>query len=198
MRHPPGRRPGRAAQRAPGRRLRLGPRTLSRRGPRAGALPSSPYRAGAALLRGQRHGLYRDGVRGRQERGRAPARSRPPPADRRRPPPGRRIAARPGRGACAGLPASRHQAGEHHHPARQRSRPRRFRRRASGDGRPHAQPDRRAHPTICADRTICPHRQAGSVERHLFRRRRPLSRDRGTDAARRCREGRQGSLSAVG
>ena len=41
-------------------------------------------------------------------------------------------------------------------------------------------------------------RQAGSVERHLFRRRRPLSRDRGTDAARRCREGRQGSLSAVG
>ena len=38
----------------------------------------------------------------------------------------------------------------------------------------------------------------GAVERHLFRRRRPLSRDRGTDAARRRRARRQGSLSAVG
>ena len=55
--------------------------------------------------------------------------------------------------------------------------PDRLRRRAAGDGRPHAQPDRRADAAICADRAVCPRRQAGAVERHLFRRRRPASRD---------------------
>ena len=43
---------------------------------------------------------------------------------RRCPAPGRRLAERPRRRACPGLPASRHQAVEHHHPARRRSRPR--------------------------------------------------------------------------
>ena len=198
VRHPPQRRRGGAARRAPDRGFHLGPRALPRRGARAGALPSSSYRAGAALLRGQRHGLYGDGVRGRQDRGRAPARPRPPPASRRCPAPGQRVAERPRGRTCPGLPASRHQAGEHHHPARQRSRPRRFRRRAAGDGRPHPHAHQRAHAAICADRAICPRRQAGRLERHLFRRRRPLSRDRGTDAARRRRARRQGSLSAVG
>ena len=126
-----------------------------------GALPPSPYRAGAALLRGQRHGLYGDGVRGRQDRRRAPARTRPPPAGRRCPAPGHGLAERPRRRACPGLSSSRHQAGEHHHPARRRARSRRFRRGAPGDGRPYAHAHQRAHAAICADRAICPRRQAG-------------------------------------
>ena len=37
----------------------------------------------------------------------------------------------------------------------------RFRRRAAGDGRPHAHAHQRAHAAIRADRAICPRRQAG-------------------------------------
>ena len=164
MRHPP--EPTARSVRAQcalGRRLYLGPRTLSRRGPRAGTLPSSSYRTGAALLRGQWHGLYRHGVRGRQERGRALAQIQPPPANRRR------AAAWPtgccaGLGAvhAAGLPSSRHQAvqtsssGATAFPSSSISAP-----RVEAMGEPHAQPDQRAHAAICADRTIRARRQAG-------------------------------------
>ena len=64
------------------------------------------------------------------------------------------LAARPGRGACAGLPASRHQAVEHHHPARRRADPDRLRRGAAGDGQPHAHHDLGADAAIRADRAI--------------------------------------------
>ena len=71
------RRPGGAARHALRRGFRLGPRALPRRGARARPLPPSAHRAGAALLRGQRHGLHRHGVRGRQERGASCCASRP-------------------------------------------------------------------------------------------------------------------------
>ena len=81
-----------------------------------------------------------------------------------------------GRGACPGLPASRHQALQHHDPPRRRADPDRLRRGAAGDRQPHAYPDQRADAAICADRAVRRGRQARRVERHLLGRRGAPSR----------------------
>ena len=186
VRRAPGRRPGRAARRAPRRRLRLGPRALSRRGARAGALPPSAHRAGAALT-------SRPTARPTPSWSSRTAATWPSccasPAAACRPTRCRRLAD----GLLRGLGAVHAQGFLHRDIKPSNIIIRRdgvpilidfgAARQAMG-GRTRT-PDRRADAAICADRAICPRRQAGAVERHLFRRRRALSRDRGTDAARR-------------
>ena len=101
-------------------------------------------------------------------------------------------AGRPRAGPCGGLPASRHQAGEH--PARRSgpSDPDRLRRLARGRLRPLAGDDRGVHAGL-RRRGAVHRRQAGTVDRHLWPRRHAAfcrhgsaARQRGRPRAGRC------------
>ena len=106
-------------------------------------------------------------------------------AGRRRPHP---VAAarRPGAGAQRGLPASRHQAGQHSARCRRQSDPDRLRRLARGDGGPHDGADRHLHAGLCRGRAD-DLGQAGAVDRHLRAVGDALSRHRRQDPAERLR-----------
>ena len=95
-------------------------------------------------------------------------------------------ARRPRGGPCDGLPASRHQAGQHHARCQGCSDADRLRRLARSDGRPHHGDDRDLHAGLCPGRAI--HLgQAGPVDRHLWPLRHPLSRHHRPPAAQRLR-----------
>ena len=170
---------GRAARRALRRRFRLGPRALPRRGAGARPLPPSAHRAGAALPRRQRHGLHRHGVRGRPQRRPSCCAS---PAGRLPPDEVRRLA----EGLLLGLGAVHAQGFLHRDIKPSNIIIRRdgvpilidfgAARQAMGNRtRTH---DLGADAAICADRAVRRRRQAGAVERHLFRRRGAASRHR--------------------